>query len=129
VPEGRGLAAVMVTDMIGYSALTQRDEALTLRLLTEYRQVVRQSLGQFGGREVKTMGDAPESRAGTACRQRYVAPQLWHLPSSRFPTVPQWLHFMYTGVGGCAGTFTTTEGLGAGPPDCDDATVGGTPWA
>jgi class 3 adenylate cyclase/tetratricopeptide (TPR) repeat protein len=57
VAEIRGLAAIMVTDMVGYSALTQRDEALTLRLLTEYRRVVRQSLAQFGGREVKTMGD------------------------------------------------------------------------
>ncbi len=48
----------MFTDMVGYSALSQRDEALSLRLLEEHRGVVRPLLTQHGGREIKTIGDA-----------------------------------------------------------------------
>ena len=55
--EQRKLAAIMFTDMVGYSALAQRSEALALELLEEHRQVVRELLPRHGGREVKTMGD------------------------------------------------------------------------
>ena len=48
----------MFTDMVGYSDLTQRDEVGTLRLLNEHRQIVRPALAEFGGREIKTVGDA-----------------------------------------------------------------------
>ncbi len=48
----------MFTDMVGYSDLTQRDEAGALKLLNEHRQIVRPLLSRHGGREVKTIGDA-----------------------------------------------------------------------
>ena len=35
--EQRKLAAIMFTDMVGYSALAQRDEKLALELLEEHR--------------------------------------------------------------------------------------------
>jgi class 3 adenylate cyclase len=35
--EQRKLAAIMFTDMVGYSALAQRDEGLALELLEEHR--------------------------------------------------------------------------------------------
>src|SRR6202008_558147 len=58
-PSGqRRLAVIMFTDMVGYSALTQRDEALALQLLEEHRQVVRPLLAAHGGHEIKTIGDA-----------------------------------------------------------------------
>ncbi len=47
----------MLTDMVGFAALTQRDEALALRLLDEHRALVRPALAQHRGREVKTLGD------------------------------------------------------------------------
>ncbi len=56
--ESRHLSAVMLTDLVGYTSLTQRDEAGALRLLEEHRQVVRPLLRDHSGREVKTIGDA-----------------------------------------------------------------------
>ena len=56
--EARQLAAIMFTDMVGYSALAQRDEALALELLEEHRRVVREILARFHGTEIKTIGDA-----------------------------------------------------------------------
>jgi len=55
--EHRKLAAIMFTDMVGYSALAQRDEALSLELLEEHRRIVRGLLSKHSGREVKTTGD------------------------------------------------------------------------
>lgn len=47
----------MLTDMVGYSALTQRDERRALELLREQEHTVRAVLRSFGGRAVKSLGD------------------------------------------------------------------------
>jgi len=48
----------MFTDMVGYTALGQRNESLSLALVDEQRKVIRPVLTRHGGREVKTIGDA-----------------------------------------------------------------------
>src|SRR5438477_10321698 len=55
--EERKLAAIMFTDMVGYSALAQRDDKVALELLEEHRRVLRELFPRFHGTEIKTIGD------------------------------------------------------------------------
>ncbi len=54
----RRLAAIMFTDLVGYSALSHADEALAIELLALHQTWVRELLAKYRGREVSTIGDA-----------------------------------------------------------------------
>jgi len=53
----RRLAAIMFTDMVDYTTMSEINEALALTLLEEHRGLLRPVFVRHGGREVKTIGD------------------------------------------------------------------------
>ncbi len=56
--EKRSLAAIVFTDIVGYTALAQKDESLALELLKEQERLLRNLFPKYEGKEVKTMGDS-----------------------------------------------------------------------
>jgi adenylate cyclase len=58
VSSARRLAAIMFTDMVGYSALSQSDESQALQVLERHNRLLRPFFSRFGGKEIKTIGDS-----------------------------------------------------------------------
>ena len=56
--ETRRLAAIMFTDIVGFSSQMGVDEARMLRLLDIHNQIVRQAVAERHGTIIKTIGDA-----------------------------------------------------------------------
>lgn len=56
--EHRKLAAIMFTDIVGYSAMMQKNDYLAIELLEEHRQLLRSIFLNHRGTEKDTAGDA-----------------------------------------------------------------------
>src|SRR4051812_23834492 len=81
--EQRKLAAIMFTDMVGYSALSQRDDKLALELLEEHRELLREIFPRFNGIEIKTIGDAFLVEFGSALEAAQCAIEIQRTLSKR----------------------------------------------
>jgi TolB-like protein/Tfp pilus assembly protein PilF len=57
---------MMLTDMVGFSGITQRDERRALRLLREQDRLVKPIFRRFRGRVVKSLGDGYLVEFGSA---------------------------------------------------------------
>ena len=76
--ETRKLAAIMFTDMVGFSRQMGANEASTLRLLAIHNRVVEQAIAAHHGHIIKTFGDAflvdfPSVVHAVQCAQRIQA--------------------------------------------------------
>jgi adenylate cyclase len=47
----------MFTDMVGYTAISQKNESLAMELLGEQQRILRSFFPKYSGREIKTIGD------------------------------------------------------------------------
>jgi class 3 adenylate cyclase len=84
--EIRKLAAIMFTDMVGYSALTQKNESLAIQLLEEHRSLLRPLFPKYGGREIETVGDAFFVEFGSAVEAVRCAVEMQHTLHERNQT-------------------------------------------
>ena len=55
--EIRRLAAIMFTDIVGFSRQMGTDESRTLRLLAVHNQIIQQAAAAHNGTVIKTVGD------------------------------------------------------------------------
>jgi adenylate cyclase len=86
--EQRKLAAIMFTDMVGYSALAQRNDKLALELLEEHRDLLREIFPRFNGTEIKTIGDAFLIEFQSALEAAQCAIEIQRMLSKRNHDVP-----------------------------------------
>src|SRR5437868_2514854 len=68
--EQRKLAAIMFTDMVGYSALAQRDDRLALELLEEHRRLLREIFPRFNGTRSKPSVTLSSSNSAARWKRR-----------------------------------------------------------
>jgi len=66
VPEHRKLAAIMFTDMVGYTALMGADERKALALLERTHDILRPLINRFHGKWLQVIGDGTLSRFNSA---------------------------------------------------------------
>lgn len=51
------LAAIMFTDIVGFSRMMEQNEAETLQLLSSHNRLVADAIGEYNGTIIKSMGD------------------------------------------------------------------------
>jgi adenylate cyclase len=87
--EQRKLAAIMFTDMVGYSSMTQKNEKLAMELLEEHRRILRGVFAEYHGTEIKTIGDAFLASFDSALSAVHAAIAIQHALENFNETAPQ----------------------------------------
>ncbi|MGB5229705.1 MAG: hypothetical protein WBN55_15665, partial [Eudoraea sp.] len=62
----RKLAAIMFTDIVGYTALMGSDEDMAFEVLEKSRDIHIKSINKFSGKLIKEMGDGMLAQFDTA---------------------------------------------------------------
>src|SRR5882724_7480748 len=57
MPQSRQLAAIMFTDIVGYTALMGEDEQKAFKFLNTNRQIQQPIIERYGGKWIKELGD------------------------------------------------------------------------
>src|ERR1700704_2260031 len=57
MPQSRQLAVVMFTDIMGYTAMMQQDEAFALTKLNRFKEQLKSRVGEFRGEIIQYYGD------------------------------------------------------------------------
>lgn len=85
--QSRRLAAIMFTDIVGYTAMMQEDEALTLNLRDKVKNKLETEVALHGGKIVKFSGDGALCSFGSAIEsiQVAIAVQLHMLQEPKVP--------------------------------------------
>lgn len=87
MPSNRRLAAIMFSDIAGYTAMMQRDEADGLRRVRHYRRALEQLVKEHGGQVVQHYGDGSLSIFASAVEAVHCARAL-QLSLKEEPAVP-----------------------------------------
>jgi class 3 adenylate cyclase len=74
----RHLAAIMFTDIVGYTALMGNDEKKAFELLNKNRQIQKPIIEQYNGRWIKELGDGVMASFSTA------SDATWNKPMAGF---------------------------------------------
>ena len=69
----RQLAAIMFTDIVGYTALMGRDEQKAFKILAANREIQKPIINKYGGRWIKELGDGILSSFQTVSDAVYAA--------------------------------------------------------
>ena len=73
MPQSRHLAAIMFTDIVGYTALMEDNEQKAFELLNKNRQIQKPIIEQFNGRFIKELGDGIMASFNTVSDAVYAA--------------------------------------------------------
>jgi len=66
MPQSRQLAAILFTDIVGYTALMGNDEKKAFELLSKNREIQKPIIEKYNGRWIKEMGDGVMASFNTA---------------------------------------------------------------
>ena len=73
MPSSRQLAAIMFTDIVGYTALMGKDEQKAFELLDKNRQIQKPVIEQYNGKWIKELGDGVMASFNTVSDAVYAA--------------------------------------------------------